>query len=88
SPSHALEDYVGRFGNDLYGHVEVTLRGDELYLERGPGLRGPLEHWHYDTFRARWEAGWRGRPLMSFHVDAGGKISALEIQGQVLTRLE
>lgn len=87
SPSHPLEDYAGRYGNDLYGEVTVSVRDGGLWMERGPGLRGPLVHWHFDTFQARWEAGWRSPWTVTFHTDAAGEITAVAVSGVVLEKL-
>ncbi len=88
APSHPLEDYVGRYGSDRYGELEVALRDGGLFVERGPGLQGPLEHWHFDTFRAVWQAGWRTPGMVTFRTDSGGKITGLELGGIALERLE
>ena len=42
----------------------------------GTAYVGTLEHWHYDTFQARWNAAWRGTSLVNFveqmaHVSGG-----------------
>ena len=37
---------------------------------------GTLEHWHYDTFRATWDAAWRGTELVTFVLDADGQPAA------------
>ncbi|HSG48637.1 MAG TPA: serine hydrolase [Longimicrobiales bacterium] len=86
TPSHPLGAYVGTYGSDLYGTVTVSERDGGLWLERGPGLRGALEHWHYDTFVTRWEAAWRGPWTVTFRTGASGSVSALEVGGTVLPR--
>lgn len=87
-PSHDLEAYVGRFGNDLYGAVEVSLEDGGLYVDRGPGLRGPAEHWHFDTFLVRWEGAWRGEAPLTFRSGADGSVSSVEFGGVVLERTD
>jgi CubicO group peptidase (beta-lactamase class C family) len=87
NPTLPLEEYAGTYSDPLYGKVTVTYDGN-LKLHYGPGLEGELEHWHYDTFRARWEAKWRGTALMTFHLDAQGRPSTLKTGGMVFTRKE
>ena len=85
-PSHDLSAYVGRYGAPGYGDLEVTRADDGLHIRRGPGLEGPLAHWHYDTFRAEWDAAWRGTALVSFETGSDGTVSALRLGGLRLER--
>lgn len=62
------------------------MRGGALYLEYGRGLVGPLAHWHYDTFRATWDARWRGSELVTFVIDDHGKPSTLKVGGDAFER--
>ncbi|MEJ2540858.1 MAG: serine hydrolase [Gemmatimonadota bacterium] len=87
SPSHPLEAYTGRYGAPRYGELRVTLEDGGLRVYRGPGLQGPLEHWHYDTFRARWDAEWRGETPVTFQEAADGSIGALVVGGERLERI-
>ncbi|MDH3223916.1 MAG: DUF3471 domain-containing protein, partial [Gemmatimonadota bacterium] len=48
-----------------------------LRLVYGPGLQGPLEHWHYETFQVDWEAAWRGTALARFETGNDGSVEAL-----------
>ena len=50
-----------------------------LRLALGPGLQGPLTHWHFDTFEVRWDARWRGEALVTFQLDPLGRASTLAI---------
>lgn len=46
-PALALGAYVGRYGNDFFGEVEVALRDGRLVLLQGP-RKTPLPLRHYD----------------------------------------
>ena len=48
-PPRALEVYRGTYNNDLYGKLEVTLKGEELWLSYR-NLNVKLEHWNSDSF--------------------------------------
>jgi hypothetical protein len=81
SPSLDLEAYVGRFSDTLYGDAEVRMEGEGLVVEVGPSFVGELEHWHFDTFRARWRDLQLGRAWVEFRLNRKGRISEMEIQG-------
>jgi len=86
SPSLPLAKYAGSYSDSLHGNVSVTLEGAGLRLQYGTAFVGPLEHWHYDTFRAKWEAAWREPDLVTFVLDADGKASAVEVAGARFAR--
>lgn len=51
-PSHALEDYTGRYAHPAYGTFTVTTGAEGLRLQfRDDDLR--LTHYHYDRFDTR-----------------------------------
>jgi CubicO group peptidase (beta-lactamase class C family) len=92
-PSLPLDSYVGRWGNDLYGHVDAKLEalegdGTELHLVlvRSDYLTADLGHWHYDTFEARWRPGWLRPELFTFEVGSGGTVDVLHLGGHELRR--
>jgi len=57
-----------------------------LRVDAGPALKGKLEHWQYDRFRAIWDDRWQGTDLLSFTI-GDGVPSALEIGGFTLRRV-
>jgi CubicO group peptidase (beta-lactamase class C family) len=81
SPSVELDRLVGTYSDPLRGTVVIRLDNGELRLEYGPGLRGPLSHWNYDTFRVSWDAAWRGTAFVSFILGRTGKPVAIEFRG-------
>ena len=82
SPSAPLAAFAGIYADPLRGTVEVTAEGDRLKIRYGPGFTGLLEHWHYNTFRAKWAADWRGSTLVNFTLGAAaGRPDALEMNG-------
>ncbi|MFN8354094.1 MAG: serine hydrolase [Spirosomataceae bacterium] len=48
-PSHSPADYTGVYGNDGYGKLTVTAKGDSLFLQ-SKNQRWWLRHYHYDFF--------------------------------------
>ena len=86
SPSLPLARYTGTYADPLHGDVAVTLDGGRLRVKYGSAYAGALEHWNYDTFRARWEAAWRGTALVTFVLDASGQPARLEAMGARFVR--
>lgn len=81
SPSRPLQSYAGTYTQPLYGDVVVTEEGGGLTARHGPHIRGRLEHWHFDTFRARWGDPVLGTTFLTFQVDPDGTVVGLEFQG-------
>ena len=86
SPSLALGRYAGTYTDPLYGDVVVTVEQGRLHARYGTAFSGALEHWHYDTFRAKWDAAWRGTTLVTFALDPRGRPNTLEAMGARFTR--
>ena len=57
TPSLPLKAYAGTYRDDWYGDIRISLEDDgRLWFRSGRSerLQGPLEHFQYDTFIARW----------------------------------
>jgi CubicO group peptidase (beta-lactamase class C family) len=51
SPPRRAADYLGKYGNDYYGDIEVAEENGALVLRLGPKLVAyRLQHWNRDTF--------------------------------------
>jgi len=77
--SLALGEYAGTYKNDLYGEVKVTHENGKLAVRFGPAFMSVLEHWHYDTFRARFVAAGVTNAYLTFALNAQGKIDTLTL---------
>jgi CubicO group peptidase (beta-lactamase class C family) len=86
-PTLPLERYTGTYADSLYGAVTVTHERGHLVLRRG-ARTGVLDHWHYDTFRARWGNAWQGTSMATFVIGPRGTADRLEIAGTTLRRVE
>jgi CubicO group peptidase (beta-lactamase class C family) len=84
-PTLALDAYAGTYADSLYGAASVTLDQGQLVLRRG-ARTAVLEHWHYDTFRARWANAWQGTSMATFVVGARGTPDRLEMGGATFRR--
>lgn len=81
-PSLPLQDYAGIYRDDWYGEVEIKEENGRLTMrfKHSPELYGELEHWHYDTFVARWfDRELRADAFVTFHLDHQGKISEVRM---------
>jgi CubicO group peptidase (beta-lactamase class C family) len=89
SPSLPLDSYAGSYKDTARGQVDVTFENGRLHLRYGPGFIAPLEHWHFNTFRAAWDADWRGSTLVNFTLGAAsGRVDGLEMMGGRFTRAD
>lgn len=86
-PSLPLESYAGAYSHPLYDRLEVTFEDGQLRYHAGPRRSGQLEHWHYDTFRARSDRRWQGSSLVTFSLDAAGQPSRFEMFGITYERV-
>ena len=82
-PSLPLEIYVGTYRDSWYGDISIELVDDKLFFRsaRTPQLSGPLEHFQFDTFIARWT----DRQLMadayvSFYLTPEGTIERIAMK--------
>ena len=76
-PAHPLEDYVGDYTHPGYGAIRIARDGNGLRM-KFMTFDFPLEHYHYDVFRAVPPA---GNPLlaafrwkMAFFTDVDGDV--------------
>jgi CubicO group peptidase (beta-lactamase class C family) len=81
TPSLALADYAGRYTSDLYGDLQLALEDGQLVLRYAPDYIADLEHWHHDTFRARWRRRGFGSAFMTFTLDHRGRTASVELAG-------
>lgn len=86
-PSLPLERYAGSYADSLNGTVRVTVEGGALRAVWGKSYAGPLEHWHYDTFMARWEDRRAGSAPLTFVLDARGRVAELRVRGAAFGRV-
>jgi CubicO group peptidase (beta-lactamase class C family) len=86
APSLPLKQIAGDYVDPLHGEVRVTHEGAGLRLQYGAAFVGALEHWHYNTYRATWDAAWRAPELVTFGVDEDGRPGAVEMMGARFAR--
>jgi hypothetical protein len=81
-PSLALAAYAGRYRDAWYGEATIEVEGDHLLMRfsRSPSLTGTLEHWHYDTFVARWRDRSVPDAFVSFALRPDGAIDQFKME--------
>jgi CubicO group peptidase (beta-lactamase class C family) len=80
-PSLALEQYVGVYSDSMYGDANVRLANGALRMSYGTSFDGELEHWHFDTFRAKWQNRAIGPNFVTFALGADGKVRSVDFEG-------
>jgi CubicO group peptidase (beta-lactamase class C family) len=82
-PSLPLDAYAGRYEHPAWGSLLVTVEAGALHMHIGshPMMRGPLQHWNYDTFRATLGDGRSNPNTLSFQLDGAGKVRRVLFDG-------
>ncbi|MEO8000778.1 MAG: serine hydrolase [Arenimonas sp.] len=78
-PSLALNEYTGRYVHPAWGDIVVSEQNGKLKIRFGIGEEndGILEHWNYDSFRARFGDGRYGWTMLQFSLSPNGKVASL-----------
>jgi CubicO group peptidase (beta-lactamase class C family) len=81
-PSLPLARYAGPYRDPWYGEATIALEGERLVmrLSRSPSLTADLEHWHYDTFVARWRDRSVPDAFVTFALRPDGSIDQLKME--------
>jgi len=75
-----LPAYAGKYTSEMYGDLDVALENGKLVARFGPGFTGDLAPWAYDSFRVTWRDLREGTSMLSFALDAQGKVTALRAE--------
>ena len=76
-----LVDYVGTYGNDLYGDIRVTLEHGKLMLRVSKRFVGELKHWDHDTAQVQWDYAYLGKAYVTFAQDLRGTPVSVSLEG-------
>jgi CubicO group peptidase (beta-lactamase class C family) len=88
APTLPLDRYAGTYRSPVFGTVTVSRESSGLLVRYGTGFSGPLQHWHYDTFRAVWDARWRGTSPATFQIDGRGQVASVTTSGVTFVRVD
>ena len=80
-PSLALARLAGTYHDEWYGDVSLALEGDHLVMhwQHSPLYTADLEHWQYDTFRARMRDRTVADAFVSFALKPDGTIDRMTL---------
>jgi CubicO group peptidase (beta-lactamase class C family) len=81
-PSLPAVGYTGAYVDPWYGPIAITEQGGKLRLDfrQSPGMVGMLSHHQYDTFRADWDDKAIEPAVVTFALDAEGKVSRITMK--------
>ena len=83
-PSLPLESYAGTYQDPWYGNIRIELREDGLLWfksGRSEPLSGPLEHFQFDTFIARWsDRKLNADAYVSFYLSPEGEVDRIRMK--------
>ncbi len=78
-PSLPPAAYVGTYRSRMYGDATVTEEHGALRLTYSATFSGALDHWHFDTFHITWAGAGMGDALVTFTLDAQGKVQGMKV---------
>lgn len=78
-PSLPLSGYAGKYTDSWYGEVTIAVEDGHLVMHwsHSPALTADLEHWQYDTFRARMRVKNVADGFVTFSLAADGKVDRI-----------
>lgn len=86
--SKEITAYAGIYYDSFWGEVEVKESKNALQYRASSQLWADLEHWHYDTFNAKWSKKWMTDSLISFHLsETTGEIEFLKIGNRTYKKI-
>jgi hypothetical protein len=83
-PSLPLDAYAGTYRDPWYGDIQIILNGDgelRFHSARSEPLSGPLEHFQFDTFIARWsDRKLNADAYVSFSLSPQGEVERIRMK--------
>ena len=87
--SHPLDDYCGKYANEISTPVIVSQKDGNLFIKFSNDENIQIEHYHYDTFKVRFEK-YDYEMFLRFQSDIKGNINkiVLENEESILTKVD
>ncbi|MFQ5789450.1 MAG: serine hydrolase [Acidobacteriota bacterium] len=82
APSLPLSSYTGDYRDAMYGDATIEEQdgGLRLRFTKSPPFQAQLEHWHYDTFVARWGHHSIPDAFVTFSLNPDGSIAEFKMK--------
>lgn len=87
-PTLPLVDYEGTYFNTMLGNAIVSSKEDKLQINFNDFITYSLDHWLYDTFITNKDPRFYEEIKVNFDLNEAGKISQLNIMGEVFKKEE
>jgi CubicO group peptidase (beta-lactamase class C family) len=85
-PSLDMKAYAGSYTDPLFGSVTITAQNDTLRLGINNIITASVQHWNYDTFKGKYSNKEYGDALVTFTLDANGKVSTVNVDGLLFNK--
>lgn len=86
--SKDISAYAGIYFDAFWGEVEIQESKVGLLYRASSQLQAKLEHWHYDTFNAKWSKEWMTDALISFQLsETDGEVESLKIGNRTYRKI-
>lgn len=82
----SINNYAGTYEDELYGSVKIDVVNDQLMVTINKVLKGVLSHYHFDTFKVKYEPKYYPADFYTFQLGSDGKINGLSVSGVVYKR--
>ncbi|MEE9429579.1 MAG: DUF3471 domain-containing protein [Melioribacteraceae bacterium] len=82
APSLQLEKYVGVYNDKMYGDAEINFTDNKLTLTLLPTkilFISEMKHWHFDTFRIKFNDDFLPEGFVTFSFDSNANIKSFKI---------
>ncbi len=83
TPSLQLEAYTGQYHHKVYDNAEIRIAENGqlvMQLWDDPEMIADLEHWHYDTFRAKWRNTSMREKFITFGLNQLGEVTQMNVK--------
>jgi CubicO group peptidase (beta-lactamase class C family) len=81
-PSYSQEKYVGVYEDKMYGKAEISINDGKMNISLLPTKKlftSEMTHWHFDTFRIKFNDPFLPEGFVTFHKDSRGEITHFTI---------
>lgn len=82
NPSFKLEKYIGVYSDKMYGDAEIKLADGNLNITLLPASKlftSEMAHWHFDTFRIKFNDPFLPEGFVTFNKNSKGEITDFTI---------